>query len=169
MIEVELSDQQSRLEIDSDRLVSALRTVLNTEKIRHATISVAIVDDPTIHELNRKYLSHDYATDVLSFLLHEDDDGMEGEVIVSAETAVRVSAEYGWTAENELLLYVIHGTLHLVGYDDRSADEREMMQQRECFHLQALGIASPPRLPDDTPQRNSAENSPEGAGRGNIG
>ena len=79
---------------------------------------MAVVDDPTIRRLHREYLGEDSPTDVMSFVLERADDYLEGEVVVSAETACAAAPEYGWPAADELLLYVIHGTLHLVGYDD---------------------------------------------------
>ena len=54
---------------------------------------------------------------MLSFVL-EQGDGLEGEVVVGAETALRAAPQFGWSPHDELLLYVIHGTLHLVGHDD---------------------------------------------------
>ena len=68
-------------------------------------LSVAVVDDPTIHELNRQFLDHDYPTDVLSFLLERDGDALEGEVVVSADTRGPRRSN-GWPADDELLLYV---------------------------------------------------------------
>ena len=83
-----------------------------------ATISVAVVDDDAISELNGEFLGHQGPTDVLSFVLEQGEDFLDGEVVVSAETAQRAAAEFGWSAAEELLLYVIHGALHLAGYDD---------------------------------------------------
>ena len=62
-----------------------------------------------IHELNRRYLNHDWPTDVLSFTLDDDDDGLAGEIIVSADTATVAAERYGWKMADEILLYVIHG------------------------------------------------------------
>ena len=90
----------------------------------NARISVAVVDDATIAVLNRQFLRHEGPTDVLSFLLEQDEDGLEGEVVVSAETARRTAPRFGWSEGEELLLYVIHGTLHLAGYDDAKPREQ---------------------------------------------
>jgi probable rRNA maturation factor len=100
---------------------------------------VAVVDGATIHDLNRRYLSHDYPTDVLSFVLDDEDGHLEGEVVVSAETAVRVAAEVGWPSAAELLLYVIHGALHLVGFNDKSPLEAVEMQSAEARYLARFG------------------------------
>jgi len=144
VIQVELSNRQSNLDVDSKRLVEAARSVLVAENVQQATISLAVVDDETIHGLNRRFLSHDYPTDVLSFLSNDEVDHLEGEIIVSADTAVRSAVEYQWPAMHELMLYVIHGTLHLTGYNDRTLEERRKMRELESLHLTQLGI-TPPR------------------------
>ena len=92
---------------------------------------MAAVDDRTIHQLNRRYLDHDYPTDVLSFVLEEGPGTVEGEIIVSGDTAAASAPGYGWPAQDELLLYVIHGMLHLVGYDDKSPADAARMRQAE--------------------------------------
>jgi probable rRNA maturation factor len=128
---IEISDEQSILVLDHRRLVDAIERVLRGEAVVEADISLAIIDDARIRELNARYLNHDYATDVLSFLLDSGPGYVEGEIIVSAEMAVARSAEFGWSAADELLLYVVHGTLHLVGYDDHELDDRAKMRARE--------------------------------------
>ena len=110
------------------------------EGIRRATISLAIVDDATIRPLNARYLGHDYATDVLSFVLEQSDEELDGEIIVSAETAASSAARFGWQAADELLLYVIHGALHLVGCDDLEPALQTRMRQREREHLAHFGL-----------------------------
>jgi len=139
VIRVEIANEQSKHVFDSQLLQAAVRAVLEGESIQEADVSIAIVDDPAIHILNRKYLEHDYATDVLSFLLSSGDEPLEGEIIVSADTAERESSHYGWHAIDELLLYLIHGTLHLVGYDDASDADRKTMRAKEHEYLTKLG------------------------------
>ena len=86
-----------------------------------------------------KALRHRGRTDVLSFLLDQG-DGLEGEVVVAAQTALRTAPHYGWPPHDELLLYVVHGTLHLVGRDDASPAQRAEMRKRETAILEGLGI-----------------------------
>lgn len=89
------------------------------------------MDDRLIRRINRVYLGHDRPTDVISFNLQKDNTGpLEAEIAVSAETAARSAAAYGNTAEKELLIYIIHGVLHALGYEDRTAQERERMQKK---------------------------------------
>lgn len=139
MFTIDVSNRQSLLSTDSERLRGAVAAVLEEEGIKSAAISIAVVDDPTIHDLNRRFLNHDEPTDVISFPL-DDADGIEGDVIVSAETAIRSAARYDWPPADELLLYVIHGTLHLVGYDDLDDASRAEMRSRERHYLAALGL-----------------------------
>ena len=133
---------------------SPLRLTLAAENVAQATISLAFVDNATIHDLNRRHLSHDYETDVLSFLLDceqvrtaestlprpGDGKALDGEVVVSAEMAAQRAAEFGWNPHDELSLYIVHGLLHLAGYDDSTSAERSRMQQREREVLMQLGI-----------------------------
>lgn len=138
MITVEVNNQQSVHEIQPQRLEQAVQTVLWGEQIRSATISIAVVDDATIHALNRRYLQHDYPTDVLSFVLQQDEAGLDGELILSAETAGRQCDQYGWSAQDELLLYAVHGALHLVGYDDQQPRQTDQMRAKERYYLELL-------------------------------
>ncbi len=140
MIEVHLSDEQTSLAIDPERIQSVVERILQDAGIRQAEISLAIVDDPTIHRLNREFLAHDYPTDVLSFVLEREGDRLEGEVIASADTAIASAGRFGWQPADELLLYVIHGTLHLVGYDDLAPEPLAEMRQAERGYLSQFGL-----------------------------
>jgi probable rRNA maturation factor len=140
MFHVSITNVQTAHAIDSDRLEAAVRAIMEEECCRSATISVAIVDDATIHRLNREFLQHDEPTDVLSFLLDENEKTLDGEVVVSADTAAKTAARFGWTTADELLLYVAHGTLHLLGYDDCEPEALRQMRARERHYLMAFGL-----------------------------
>ena len=136
--------------VESERLVAAVRGVLQGEGLERAEISIAVVDDATIHQLNVQHLNHDYPTDVLSFGQREE-DYVDGELIVSADTAAAESIRYGWKAADELLLYVIHGTLHLAGYQDGCDEQAAVMRSREDHYLAQHGL-EPHHLPVDSEQ-----------------
>ena len=140
---IDIADQQSILSVDERQIRLAIEPILVEASIACARISVAVVDDPTIHALNRRYLQHDYPTDVLSFVLERMDDSLEGQIIVSTDTARSEAAHYGWSPEDELLLYVIHGTLHLVGFDDTTPAARQQMRDQECRALERFGLTPP--------------------------
>ncbi len=113
-----------------------------TEGITRAEISVAAVGDAEMHRLNRQFLQHDYPTDVLSFVWESNENFRSGEIIVSSETAIRRAPEFGWLPTQEMALYLIHGALHLVGYDDKSPMDQAEMRDRESHFLRLLGIVS---------------------------
>ena len=140
MLSIEITNEQHALQFDAARMNCAAAAVLRDAGIADGSLSIAVVDDPTIHALNQRYLAHDYPTDVLSFALAKDDNRLEGEVVVSAETAVRAAQDFGWSADDELLLYVVHGTLHLVGYDDATDELRTQMRAAERRYLAAFGL-----------------------------
>lgn len=140
---IEIANEQSALDVDEERLRAAAGEILADAGYEAGELSVAVVDDPTIHLLNRKHLDHDYPTDVLSFLLEEGDGRLEGEVIVSADTAQTNASEYGWSAADELLLYVVHGVLHLVGHRDKADDETAAMREAEAKYLRRVGVEPP--------------------------
>jgi probable rRNA maturation factor len=140
MLTVEINNDQASLAVDEERLRQAVENVLRAGGIATAEVSVAIVDDATIHRLNVQYLDHDYPTDVLSFLLERSGDRLEGEIIASADTATRNATEFGWSAADELLLYVIHGALHLVGYDDSTDELQDVMRAAEAEQLARFGL-----------------------------
>jgi probable rRNA maturation factor len=119
----------------------AARRVLLDSKFDSGTISLAVVDDATIHALNRQFLNHDWPTDVLSFVLDSREGHLDGEVVFSADTAAAAAlAEGEWTPAEEQLLYVIHGVLHLIGFDDKTEDDREHMRAAERHYLRQCGV-----------------------------
>lgn len=160
MYAISICNLQHLVVIDEPRIEQVVRDVLQSEQAAGAEVSVAVVDDARIRELNRTHLGHDYPTDALSFLLECRSDPeaevlvdeerrpdrlgtgkhLEGEVIVSAETAAREADRFGWSAADELLLYIVHGTLHLCGYVDSSDAERQRMRRREADILQIRGL-----------------------------
>ena len=143
--QIALLNQQSRHSVNEARLTAAATAVLEDSEFSSAAISFAIVDDDTIHELNRRHLDHDWPTDVLSFVLEDDGDHLEGEVILSADTAASAADEIGNSAADEQLLYVIHGMLHLIGYDDKSDADAQEMRSAEARYLQQFGVEAPRR------------------------
>jgi probable rRNA maturation factor len=143
MIEVETNNDQQLLPIDQGRLCKAIIAVLRGESVISGAVSLAVVDGPTIHKLNRRWLNHDYPTDVLSFLIERTGDHLEGEIVVSAEMALETAVRYNWAAGDELLLYVIHGALHLVGYGDNTDKAQATMRSRERHYMGQFGLEPP--------------------------
>lgn len=157
MISIAIANQQRCLKPNGTRYRRAIAQIVREAGFRTAQVSVALVDDARIHELNRQFLAHDCPTDVLSFDLSDSPERLEGEIIASAETACRIAAQLDWPAENELLLYLVHGALHLVGYDDTTSPARRRMRQAEAAQLARFDVS----LPENRARRRSARRSPK--------
>jgi probable rRNA maturation factor len=148
-IEIEISDTQGHLRTDHPSLSGLARRALQAEGIERASISLALVDNATIHEVNRRHLGHDWPTDVISFRLSEPGDPvLTGEIIISAEMAAETARRAGVDPAAELALYLVHGLLHLCGYDDQSAEDIEAIRRREREILYAEGLTNTYLLPD---------------------
>ncbi|MFN0022067.1 MAG: rRNA maturation RNase YbeY [Pirellulaceae bacterium] len=146
MLRIDICNEHA-FPLDETRLKQAVRAVLKDAGIEDGEISIAVVDDAEMHALNRKYLDHDYPTDVLSFVLDEEEVRLDGEIIVSSDYAAREAEIYGWKAEDEILLYVIHGSLHLAGYDDLEPAKKRDMRAQERRYLSLFNLT--PRYGED--------------------
>jgi probable rRNA maturation factor len=131
-IKIEISDTQGFLIVDTRKLVALARRVLEGEGTTRASISLVLVDNATIHRLNRQHLGHDWPTDVISYTLSGPDDSeLAAEIVISAEMAAATAHTMSVAPADELALYVVHGLLHLCGYDDRSEPDILRMRDRE--------------------------------------
>jgi len=139
---VALAVQGTRVPGGRRRLERDLRRLGDYAAARAASdvdLSFAVLDDARMQDLNREALGHDYATDVLSFPF-EAEPVLVGEVVLSGDTARREAAARGHSAYHELLLYAVHGVLHLLGYEDHDPAGRRRMRRAERAALAALGI-----------------------------
>lgn len=113
-------------------------------------VSVSFVTDEEIHELNRDYRDVDRPTDVLSFALQEGEDfpqpddgtgAMWGDIVVSVPTALRQASEYGHSIKREIGFLLVHGFLHLLGYDHQTPEEETEMLQIQEEVLEGIGLS----------------------------
>ncbi len=127
--------------LEFSQLKDAARAVLEGEGVKACKVTLAFVDNAHIHRLNKQFLNHDEPTDVLTFPY--TDPGaktLEGEVVIGYEIATEYAADRNHAVKLELLLYVVHGCLHLCGYSDTDdASEREM-RVKEREYLTKLGL-----------------------------
>ncbi|MGF1583668.1 MAG: rRNA maturation RNase YbeY [Gemmataceae bacterium] len=139
--EISVTNQQEVVPIDPARCREVAEVVLGGESISSYEIGIAFVDNKAIHELNVRFLGHDYPTDILTF----PDTGprsrpLSGELVISAEYASEEAKERGHAVADELALYVIHGILHLCGEDDKSEEDSAHMRESERYYLGELGL-----------------------------
>ena len=145
---VNVCNQLSYAWVDQDRLKHAICLVLKDYQIEQAVIGLAIVSDDAIRKMNKQFLDHDYATDVLSFPLSDKTEKiLEGEIAISYDTAQQRAREFGWSGESELLLYAVHGALHLVGLSDQNPQERSRMRLEENKILAQMNVTPPEAIP----------------------
>lgn len=107
-------------------------------------VSIAVVDDAAMAELNRRYRRRTGTTDVLAF--PQEGGGLLGDVVVSAERAAAQARRYRHALERELRLLVIHGVLHLLGYEDTSPQGARRMRRRQRTLLRSLEAAEGRRV-----------------------
>jgi len=139
---IAVANRQRRVSVGAAQVRLVVEAVYAAEEGGDPNISVALVNDAVIREVNREHLGHDWATDSIAFDYGDDPapDGLTGEVVVSAETAVREAQARGKSAAHELLLYVAHGTLHLLGWEDDTAPLRRRMNARAAAILRSAGV-----------------------------
>ncbi len=138
-------DEEIVAAIESDRLEALADAVMDAEGLPLGELGVVVTDDETIRELNREYAGDDTPTDVLAFSLREGEEFAQpdgvlrlGEVIISYPTARRQAADAGIPVEREIEHLLVHGVLHLLGYDHAEPQEEERMRARERDLLAAF-------------------------------
>jgi probable rRNA maturation factor len=108
-------------------------------------VSVALVSDAELAAIHGRFLADPSPTDVISFELGDEGEGPSAEICVSVERAAAVARRRGITPASELRLYLVHGALHLCGFDDRDPRTRARMRRAEARVLRALARPTPPR------------------------
>ncbi len=139
---IQITRQSQDAPADDSRLEALIGAICEKFGLCGATIGVGIVDDAQITELNRQFLNHEGTTDCLSFDLSDADvpGSRVFEVIVNAQMAAREAARRGHSAQAELALYVTHGLLHQLGFDDATAQQAQVMHRTEDEILQHAGF-----------------------------
>jgi probable rRNA maturation factor len=130
-IEVHFANRQKSVGVDAAWYRRLAKLALAAEDVGQAEVSVAFVDNATIHQLNREYLRHDFPTDVITFPLSAPGEPLVGQIVVSGDYALEACAADGWPPHVELGLYLVHGVLHLCGYDDTNPTAARRMDRRQ--------------------------------------
>lgn len=134
---------------------TAVRAALLHGGREQLEVDVALVSDEELASIHERFLDDPSPTDVISFDLGEGGEGPAAEIYVSVDRAIEVARKRGVPASDELRLYLVHGTLHLCGYDDRQPGDRARMRRAESAVLGVLRGANAPR--DGTRDRSPHE------------
>ena len=143
-MKIAIENQQKIQKISKIQLRKVAQRILSASACPDAYLSILIVDDAAIQEINRDYLNKDRPTNVISFAMQEGEGGgvqpdLLGDVVISAETAARDACEAQNSFESELYFLLLHGILHLLGYDHERGTEEDAKlmeaREREVFTL----------------------------------
>ncbi|MDD5729892.1 MAG: rRNA maturation RNase YbeY [Candidatus Omnitrophica bacterium] len=133
---VTVKNLQKKLPINPKKIKSLVFKVLSSEGARKSgEINICFVNDAKISEFNSKYLGINRPTDVLAFDISENKDHLLTDIIISTDTAFSNSKVFNTTPLFELYLYVIHGTLHVLGYDDSTSKQRKIMEKKSSRYV----------------------------------
>jgi rRNA maturation RNase YbeY len=110
------------------KLVKAIKEDLN---FKIADLTINFINSDKLKELNRKHLKHNYPTDIITFNYSGSLSNLDGEIFISFEDALINSKKYRVSLNNELIRLIIHGILHLLGYNDKTASEKKIMKSLE--------------------------------------
>ena len=145
---INIANLNKRFALDLSALSCIARQILRYLGRRRYSLEVVFVGNDAIRRLNRSFTGRDTSTDVLSFDLRRTESGREplcGCICISSDKALTNSRIFGTGFDRELVLYIIHGVLHLVGYDDTLKDDARRMHAREekvLAYLSRRGVLS---------------------------
>ena len=137
-IVVQIAKNFKDIDVNLPKLKKLVKAVCTRFKLSKATVGIAIVDDAEIRKVNKQFLNRSSTTDCLSFNLSDNDAKKSFELVVNAEKAVKEANLRGHSSEAELALYVIHGLLHNLGFDDSTQGQAKKMHDTEDEILQQL-------------------------------
>ena len=124
-----------KLPVSHRSIRAVISHIFKSEKTELNTLEINLVNDSKIRQINRKYLKHDYSTDIITFPYSMGKKGIDGEIFISLDTVKKNSAIYNTLYTQELKRVIIHGCLHLAGFNDRTKKQKELIREKENFYL----------------------------------
>ncbi len=138
---INIFNDQNSLSINPQKVEQVIIQILEKEGCICDEVTIHFVDNATICDLHSRFFNDPSPTDCISFPMDEEEDPFYrvlGEVFVCPETAIKYANEHNVNPYLETTLYVVHGMLHLLGYDDLEDQDRQLMRQAEAKHLEIL-------------------------------
>lgn len=138
-MKIEVTHDHPHLRFSRTETVRAIKNVLRKERKRIDGVSVIYTNDSRIRLINRKHLQHDYVTDVITFEL-EQSPRLETEIYINLDRARSQARTYGQTFHNETTRLLVHGLLHVLGYNDKSKKDTALMRREEDALVENLKV-----------------------------
>lgn len=126
--------QKTSLEYRSN-LKLFIQSIFKKEKTKAQFINIIFCSDEFLLNINKQYLNHDYPTDIITFEISRDLNGITAEIYISVDSVTRNSIDYQSTKKNELHRVIFHGILHLCGYNDKTKEDIALMRFKEDKYL----------------------------------
>lgn len=133
-------NEDSTFELEHPHLISHwIKSVFSEEDCTFITVNFIYCSDTYLHELNMKYLQHDTLTDVITFAYSKAP--VEGDVFISIDRIIENAKKFKVETLTELYRVMVHGVLHLIGYNDKTEEEQKLMRSMENKYLLLLNLA----------------------------
>ncbi|MDP6396222.1 MAG: rRNA maturation RNase YbeY [Candidatus Marinimicrobia bacterium] len=142
MITVTITQGDGILDVNSSTVEQLIETVLKDSNISDAEINVVLGTDELLRQLKLKYFDENVFTDVIAFRLNDEGSELEGEIYISPERAEENANTYGVSFPNELGRLMVHGTLHLLGWEDDDIDKKIAMSNEEDRFLTEIDVTT---------------------------
>ena len=139
MINVQIETDQKLVKLKEKSILKLVSVVMKSEDIKTAEILLIFTMDNVLMELKKKYFNQEHYTDVIAFRLNDyDEDEVEGEIYISVHQVSKNAKQYNQAFNKELSRIIIHGSLHLLNYKDKTPQEKIKMTEREDYFLNKI-------------------------------
>jgi rRNA maturation RNase YbeY len=123
-----------------NKIKNMIEQIFLHEKKPLGRLNYVFCSDDTLLDINRRYLKHDFYTDIITFDLSSDGDWVNGEIYVSIDRITENARKFGESFQNEILRVIFHGALHLCGFKDKKKDDKEKMRKKEKYYLKKYSV-----------------------------
>ena len=139
MINVQIETDQKLVKLKEKSILKLVSMVMKSEDIKTAEILLIFTTDNVLMELKKKYFNQEHYTDVIAFRLNDyNEDKVEGEIYISVPQVRKNAKQYNQAFNNELSRIIIHGSLHLLNYKDKTPQEKIKMTEKEDYFLNKI-------------------------------
>ncbi len=117
--------------VDKRAFHKIVKNILDILSLKLESLEINLLDSEQIHKINVNYLQHDYSTDIITFNYSDEITKLDGEIFISLPDAEDNAKKFNVSFENEIVRLIIHGILHMIGYDDIKPNDKRKMKRKE--------------------------------------